>query len=72
MAETGEDPVMKEVRKLFADSKKTYQEIGEGMGYGRDVARQSVFQFLKSENPRINMLRRFANALGIHISTLFK
>jgi transcriptional regulator with XRE-family HTH domain len=51
---------------------KTYQEIGEKMGYLPPSARQAVSQFLKSGDPQIGMLRRFANAMGISLLTLLK
>ena len=72
MEEISEDPVMESVRKRIADSGLTYQQIGEKMGYGREVARQAVSQFLKSGNPRIDRLRRFADAMGISLTTLLK
>jgi len=66
------DPVMEAVRKRFADSKMTQVELGEKMGYARSVASQAVSQFLKSGDPQISMLRRFAKAMGISIHTLLK
>lgn len=72
MDEKSEDPVMEKVRKLIADSKLSRQEIGERMGYGPHVARQAMSQFLKSGNPRIDRLRRFAGAMGISLATLLK
>jgi hypothetical protein len=40
------------------------------MGYSDDVARKAVLQFLRSKDPRIGMLRRFATAAGITIEEL--
>jgi transcriptional regulator with XRE-family HTH domain len=65
-----EDPVMAGVRERFAKSGMTQQELGERMGYAPGSARQAVSQFLKSGDPQISMLRRFAKALGISVKTL--
>ena len=48
------------------------QEIGEKMGYSPSSARQAVSQFLRSGDPQIGMLRRFADAMGISLVTLLK
>jgi transcriptional regulator with XRE-family HTH domain len=65
-----EDPVMAAVRERFAKSGLTQQELGERMGYAPASARQSVSLFLKSGDPQISMLRRFASALGISPKSL--
>ncbi len=65
-----EDPVMASVRERFAKSGLTQQELGERMGYAPASARQAVSQFLKSGDPQISMLRRFAKALGISVKAL--
>jgi transcriptional regulator with XRE-family HTH domain len=59
-----EDPSMRKVRKLLKASGMTQQQLGELMGYPAASARQSVSQFLRSSNPQIDTLRRFAKALG--------
>lgn len=61
---------MAKVRALFEKSGLSLQSLGTQMGYSDDVARQSVFQFLKGGDPRIGSLRRFAKALGIPIEEL--
>lgn len=66
------DPVMETVRQRFEESGLTKQEVGERMGYGPGSASQSVSQFLKSSDPQISMLRRFADAIGIKLNTLLK
>lgn len=66
------DPVMESIRKRIADSGMTYQELGERMGYAPTTARQAVSQFLKSGDPRVSMVRKFAAALGISVQTLLK
>ena len=65
-----EDPVMDAVRRLVEKSGLTYQELGEGMGYSPASARQAVSQFLKSGDPQISMLRRFAKATGVPLKSL--
>jgi transcriptional regulator with XRE-family HTH domain len=65
-----EDPAMAAVRERFAKSGLTQQEVGERMGYAPGSARQAVSQFLKSGDPQISMLRRFAKALGISVKSL--
>lgn len=67
-----EDPVMQAVRERVKKSGLTYTEIGQRMGYAPQSARQAVSQFLKSGDPQIGMLRRFANAMGISLVTLLK
>lgn len=42
------------------------------MGYKGDTARKSVNQFLKSRDPQISMLRRFAEAVGVALSTIVR
>ena len=64
------DPVMQADRKRFDDSGMTQQELGEKMGYAPETARQAVSQFLKSGDPQISMLRRFAEAMGISVKAL--
>lgn len=65
-----EDPVMAAVRKRVEQSGLTYQQIGERMGYTPASARQAVSQFLRTGDPQISMLRRFADAMGISLHTL--
>ena len=67
-----EDPVMEAVRQRVNQSGMTYQQIGERMGYPPTSAKQAVSQFLKSGDPQISMLRRFADAMGISVLTLLK
>ncbi|MCA9073809.1 MAG: helix-turn-helix transcriptional regulator [Planctomycetaceae bacterium] len=71
-SEPHEDPVMEAVRERLQASGKTYQEIGEAMGYSPSSARQAVSQFLKGSDPRIGTLRKFAKAMGVSVLTLLK
>jgi transcriptional regulator with XRE-family HTH domain len=68
--ERTEDPSMRKARKLFEGSGLTQQELGEKMGYQPTSARQAVSQFLKSGDPQIGMLRRFAKAMGVKVDSL--
>ena len=61
-----DDPAMTRVRELWDEKRAdgwTMQKLGERMGYPAASARKSVSQFLKSHDPHIGMLRRFANGL---------
>lgn len=46
--------------------------IGERMGHGHGSACQAVSQFLKSGDPRVSTLRRFAKAIGVDPGDLLK
>ena len=63
-------PAMPKVRKLVAESGLTYREIVERMGYAPQSARQSVSQFLRSQNPTIDVLVKFAKAMNVSIKDL--
>jgi len=48
-------------------------ELGEKMGYPKEHARKSAWQFIKkTHDPRLSMLRKFAGAVGVKLSTLVK
>jgi transcriptional regulator with XRE-family HTH domain len=71
MTETDtEDPVMGRVRDWIEASGLTQHELGKRMGYSDDVARKAVWQFLRSKDPRVGMLRRFAAAAEIPLEEL--
>jgi len=61
---------MVKVRALVEKSGATQQIIGERMGYDPKSARQSVSRFLKSENPTVAMVRKFAKAMGVDVKEL--
>lgn len=63
---------MKAVQERYERSGLTMQQLGEKMGYAPTTARQAVSRFLKSGDPQISMLRRFAEALGISVATLIR
>jgi transcriptional regulator with XRE-family HTH domain len=65
-----EDPAMRKVRKLVEGSEMTLQQIGEKMGYSPASARQAVSQFVRSGDPQIGMLRKFAKAMGVKLESL--
>ena len=67
-----DDAVMIMVRKLFAESKMSLDQLGQKMGYEGDVSRKAVWQFLnKTADPRVSMIRRFAKAVGVSVRDLF-
>src|ERR1700730_14128534 len=66
------DGTMARVRALFDDSGFSLVELGRRMGYPEETARQSAWQFMKTNDPRMSMLRKFAEAMGIgldHVTT---
>lgn len=40
------------------------------MGYPKESARKSAWQFMRTSDPRVGMLRRFAKALKIPLEEL--
>lgn len=70
---TVDDAVMATVRTRFEKSKLSLDELGLKMGYPKESARKSAWQFLnKTSDPRLSMLRKFAQAVGVKLSTLVK
>jgi transcriptional regulator with XRE-family HTH domain len=72
---TKDDPAMARVRELWERKQGegwTQQRLGEAMGYPAESARKSVSQFLKSSDPHVSMLRRFADAVGVQIGNLIR
>lgn len=66
------DEVMLRVRDLFAQSGQTLDGLGRRMGYSGATARKAAWQFIRRTNdPRMSMLRKFAQAIGIPIAELF-
>jgi transcriptional regulator with XRE-family HTH domain len=60
------EAVMAKARKLFEKSGKTLEELGVAMGYETGTARRAAWQFLnKTSDPRLSMLIRFAEAVGV-------
>jgi transcriptional regulator with XRE-family HTH domain len=73
--EQPDDPAMAKVRAIWAEKQEagwTQQKLGEAMGYGVDSARKSISQFLRSKDPQISMLRRFAKAVKVSLATIVK
>ncbi len=69
-----DDPVMVRVREHFSRLKEasgwTLHQLGIGMGYDESVARKAAFQFLQGKVPRIDTLRKFADAVGVPLAEL--
>ncbi len=64
---------MSRVRELWAAkkaSRMTQEDLGVLMGYDQKSARKSVSQFMKSKDPRISMLRKFAKAVGVPLAEI--
>jgi hypothetical protein len=67
------DPVMDAVRTRFEKSQLTLDELGTKMGYPPATARKSAWQFInKTNDPRLSMLRKFAEAIGVKLAALLK
>jgi transcriptional regulator with XRE-family HTH domain len=69
MAEKEPD-TMELVRDHFKRSELTLHDLGLKMGFAPEIARQSTWQFMKGNDPRLSSLRRFSKALGIPIRKL--
>ena len=67
-----EDVAMTKVHARFKESGMTLDELGQKMGYPAGTARQSVWQFQRTSDPRISVLRRFAKAMGIGVAELIE
>jgi transcriptional regulator with XRE-family HTH domain len=70
MGDKIQDVSMDHVRAMFERSGMSLHALGIAMGYDAATARQSAFQFMKSHDPRISMLRRFAKALDVPLADL--
>ena len=65
------ETMMAKANQLFDKSGKTLEELGLAMGYAEGKARRSAWQFLnKTSDPRVSMLCRFAEAMGIELKEL--
>ncbi len=65
-----EDPVMAKVRTLFEKSGLSLHDLGIKMDCPPETARQAVWQFMRTSDPHISVLRRFARAVGIAVEEL--
>ena len=61
---------MSKVRSLFEKSDLTLHELGLKMDCPPETARQAIFQFMKTSDPHISLLRRFAKAMDVPLSDL--
>lgn len=65
--------VMGRARTIFENSGLSLDELGKRMGYEGAVARKSAWQFLnKTEDPRLSMMQRFAEAMNVSLVDLVK
>ncbi|MCH7989104.1 MAG: hypothetical protein IID46_08120 [Planctomycetes bacterium] len=73
MADHQAEPVMLAVRAAFERSELSLDGLGLRMGYPKETARKSAWQFVNRTNdPRFSMLRRFAGALEIEVAELLE
>ncbi len=73
MIEQPTDPVMVAIRAAVERSGLSLEQVGLKMGYARDTARKSAWQFVNRTNdPRLSMLRRFADAVDISLADLLE
>lgn len=68
--EEPDDPAIVRIRAWLEESKTTMHDLGVRMGFDEATARKAVWQFLKSKDPRIGTLRKFAAATGMDICEL--
>ena len=61
---------MERVRARFEKSGLSLHDLGLKMGYPEASARKSAWQFMKTTDPRISMLVRFAKAMGLPVEEL--
>ena len=64
--------ILQKARLAVVESGLTYEKLGQKMGWPKESARQSSFQFLHSTNPSVAMLIRFAKAMEIDVRNLFE
>jgi hypothetical protein len=61
---------MRRIRAAFEKSKLSLHALGLAMGYPAETARKSAWQFMKTADPRMSMIRRFAGAVDIPLEEL--
>jgi len=65
------ETLMIKARERFERSGQSLEELGLKMGYPKQSARKSAWQFLyKTKDPRLSMICRFAKAMGVSVKTL--
>jgi transcriptional regulator with XRE-family HTH domain len=66
-----DDTAMERARERFEQSGLSLDDLGLRMGYPKDSARKSAWQFLnKTQDPRLSTLRKFAEAVGCSVRSL--
>ena len=67
------DRVMDNIRKAFARSEMTLNELGEGLGYdGPTAKKRAWFLLYRTSDPRISTVLAVTATLGVNISDLAK
>ncbi len=65
------EDIMQNARDRFERSGLSLDALGLKMGYPKGSARKSAWQFLyKTSDPRLSMLRKFADAVGCSVKSL--
>lgn len=65
--------MMAAVRIAHDRSGLSFEQLGLKMGYTRETARKSAWQFVhRTNDPRLSMLRRFAEAVGVPLAGLLE
>ena len=61
------------IRHIWKGCGDSMETLGVKMGYPRESARKSVSQFFQSTtDPRLSMIFKFADAMGISVTDLFE
>jgi transcriptional regulator with XRE-family HTH domain len=72
MGANDSDISMDKARERFEQSGLSLDDLGLRMGYPKEYARKSAWQFLnKTNDPRVSTLRKFAEAVGCSVKPLF-
>ncbi len=58
---------MHHLRTAFDESGLSLDELGQRMGYPKESARKSAWQFFRSTDPRLSMIEKCAVALGLDV-----
>jgi transcriptional regulator with XRE-family HTH domain len=65
--------VMDRARAAFDKSGLSLESLGRRMGYAKVSAKKSAWQFLhKTNDPRLSMLAKFADALNVALADLVR
>lgn len=63
---------MELVNELYRKSGLTLHELGRRMGYPETSAKQSAYQFLRTSDPHLSTVQKFAKAMDMPILVLIQ